>query len=193
MVITASLAGACTGMLAGDGLLYFLFNERKFVLDSFTLTVLPVMTITISILAASIDILMSQREKYKTQAAVLSEKNKMKNLVFKEKGSLIKVNPAEIVYVASSAKKTVIHSIKQDIEIGNLMKAVEAILPAKIFLRIHKQFIINTDYISRFVHIKSGLYEVLLNDDDETVLPVGRKYSSRVRNFMSSHMHVPGP
>jgi hypothetical protein len=188
IVVVTSLAGAMTGMFAGSLLIQGLLSDEMAALDKktikFTAASLPVLTVVISIIAASIDILMTQKKKYKNQIELLSEKNRKSSLVFKEKGSLIKINPPEVVYLSSAAQKTIIHTTKEDYELGALMKVVEAQLVDKNFIRIHKQFIINTDFIVRFYHIKSGLYEVSLNDDDETVLPVGRKYAANIKNFL---------
>lgn len=87
-----------------------------------------------------------------------------------------------IVYVSSHARHTVIHTDDKCFEIANLLKDIEEKLPESSFIRIHKQFIVNMKFISHFQYMVGGQYEIYLKDEDETSLPVGRKYANLLKD-----------
>jgi len=88
----------------------------------------------------------------------------------------------DIVYISSHARHTVIHTDDKCFEIANLLKDIESKLPDQNFIRIHKQFIVNLKYISHFQYMVGGQYEIYLKDEDETSLPVGRKYANLLKD-----------
>ena len=185
-VIFFSLAGAFAGYLFSSLIVHLLFPEQERRFDRFTWGSLAILTIIISILASSIDMLLRKNQDFKNKVDLLSAKNPA-TLVIKEKGSLLKIKYSELIYISSASKKSILHSVKEDLEISMLMKDLTILIQNKKFIRIHKQYIVNIDFITRFYHVRSGLYEVLLNDDDDTILPVGRMYSGNLKNQLSFH------
>ena len=69
-------------------------------------------------------------------------------LSIKEKGSSRFIPYKDLIYLSSSGKKTVAHTTRNDVEIIMLIKELEQKLP-RTFVRIHKQFIINTEFLER--------------------------------------------
>jgi DNA-binding LytR/AlgR family response regulator len=82
----------------------------------------------------------------------------------------------EIIYLSSHGKKTSFHTVKKDYETNQLLKDIEIKLPDHNFIRIHKQFIINTRFLLKIQYYEGGRYMAYLKDEDESRLPVGRKF-----------------
>lgn len=183
-VIFFSLAGSFAGYLLGSFIIYILFPAQGESFAKFTWVALAILTIIISIVASSIDMLMKKNNEFKNKVSLLSKKNPS-TLVIKEKGSLLKIKYSELIYISSASKRSILHSVKEDVEISMLMKDLSILIQNKNFVRIHKQYIVNLDFIARFYHVRSGLYEIQLNDDDDTILPVGRIYSINLKNQLS--------
>ena len=183
-----SLLGAFVGMLLSHLLILLFFSPAQIAMKNatfrFSLATLLVLTIVIAFIAATIEILMQNNEIFKQKINDLLKESKPDVFIFKEKGSLVKIKTDDIVYLTASAKRTILHTVKQDIVCGMLLKNVEEKLPSTNFIRIHKKYLIHKDAMFRFYHIKSGMYEVLLNDDDETILPVGRAYLETLRKSL---------
>lgn len=91
----------------------------------------------------------------------------------------------EIVYLTSHGKRTIIHGTRRDHESARLLKDVEADLPAALFQRVHKQYVVNLGYLSHIQHLIGGRYEAYLKDEDESVLPVGRQYADALKSKMN--------
>ncbi|MBW0432047.1 DNA-binding response regulator [Leptospira yasudae] len=99
-------------------------------------------------------------------------------LFFRESGILHRLSLSKLLYLTANGKKCVLHSTEKDHETPKLLGDLEEELPGDRFVRIHKKYILNLEYISGMKSNAGGGYEVFLNDEDETVLPVGREYVS---------------
>lgn len=106
-------------------------------------------------------------------------------ITIKLKNRTIPLLFSEIVYITSDAKKVILHTEKQDMELPVLMKEIIHRLPPDIFIRIHKSHVINTTYLKAIEHVQSGRYRVCLSDDDDTRLPVGPAYKDIIANKFS--------
>ena len=89
-----------------------------------------------------------------------------------------------LIYISSSGRISVVHTRDKDYEVRELLGDLEKQLPDTVFLRIHKQFVVNTDYISGLRYYEGGRYNMHLTDDDETVLPVGKSFTKDVKSRM---------
>jgi two-component system sensor histidine kinase ChiS len=91
----------------------------------------------------------------------------------------------DIIYITSSSKNIIVHTREGDIEALLLMKEIADRLPPDIFVRIHKSYIININYIYSISHVLSGRYRVRLRDDDDTELPIGAAFLESLRKKIS--------
>ncbi|MEM7179739.1 MAG: LytTR family DNA-binding domain-containing protein [Spirochaetota bacterium] len=82
----------------------------------------------------------------------------------------------KIIYISSDRKISRLHLEGKTIDTMHLLGDMEEKLPKEIFVRIHKQFIVNINYISHVEYFIHGRYSAHLKDSEESVLPVGRKY-----------------
>ncbi len=104
------------------------------------------------------------------------DKNNAHGLLVREKEDQHVVPFQEVVYVTSHGGHSVIHCTGGDYEVARNILDVERMLPTRLFLRIHKQSIINVNYVARIQYLAGGRYQIYLKDDDETDLVVGRRY-----------------
>lgn len=88
---------------------------------------------------------------------------------------------SEIIYVTSQAKNTIVHTTERDLELTALIKDIIDCLPPDIFVRIHKRYVININYILKIHHVISGRYKVRLKDEDDTEIPVGASFLETLR------------
>ena len=99
-----------------------------------------------------------------------------KGISFKENGNYHVVDNEDIIYLSSRAKRTFIYTEERVFEASHILKDIEEKLPAILFIRIHRQFIVNIKYISNIQYFIGGQYVIYMKDEDNTTLPVGRKY-----------------
>lgn len=90
----------------------------------------------------------------------------------------------EIIYLTGHDKHTIIHTERKDYESNKTLQSVGEKLPSTQFLRIHKQNILNIDYISHTQYLIGGRYQVFLKDSDETSLTVGRKFANDFKKIL---------
>lgn len=93
---------------------------------------------------------------------------------------------ADIVYITSHSRNITVHTVERDLEVAVLMKEIIDRLPADTFIRIHKSYIININYIFNLQHVISGRYKVRLKDEDDTDLPVGPSFLEDLRKKIHS-------
>lgn len=91
---------------------------------------------------------------------------------------------SSIVYLTAFNKKTILHTINGDIETSTTLKSVQSKLPREQFLRIHKSHSVNVRYVRNLEHVGHGTYQLILGDEDETNLPIGRVYLTSVRKSL---------
>ncbi len=102
-------------------------------------------------------------------------------LSFSQRGDHYLMAYQDITYLSSQAKHTIIHTIYKDFKVSNVMKKLETKLNKELFVRIHKQYVVNMNYILRLKHVGEKTYKVFLKDDKQTFLPVGRTYISDLK------------
>ncbi len=102
-------------------------------------------------------------------------------LSFNENEYSYHLDMKSIVYCTSSRKHSIIHTENRDYEVTSLLKSIKQMLPPHQFMRIQKQHVVNLAYIDRIEYLEGGRYIAYLNDNDDTVLPVGRNYVSSLK------------
>ncbi len=110
-----------------------------------------------------------------------SDSPEIMGLSFKEDNKHHIIGYDDIVYLTSKARHTIVHTDDQVFEASKLLKDLVDKLPADRFLRIHKQHCINLKYAFRLESIPGGLYELMLKDNKNTMLPVGKKYAPELK------------
>ncbi|TGJ99456.1 DNA-binding response regulator [Leptospira semungkisensis] len=121
-----------------------------------------------------------QRKEEKPAGNVFNEHGLF--ILEKENHFLIPYN--DINYISSRDNFSVVHTERRQYVTYKSLKSLEAKLPPNRFLRIYKQYIINIEKMSHMQSDNAGNYLVYLKDEDETQLPVGRKYVAKIKELL---------
>lgn len=92
---------------------------------------------------------------------------------------MIKVDFESIVYIESYSDYIKIHLANETIVTRETISAIEAKLPSKSFLRIHRSYIIALKHISSFTN-----EEILIN---KTALTISRSYKKEVLKILEKY------
>lgn len=90
----------------------------------------------------------------------------------------------DIIYITSSGRKCIIHTQERDYETYTPLSSVLLKLPGDVFVRIHKQYVVNLKYVSHFSYYSGGQYILYLRNDDRNNLPVGRTYAPFLKSIV---------
>ncbi|MBB6501564.1 LytR/AlgR family response regulator transcription factor [Pedobacter cryoconitis] len=88
------------------------------------------------------------------------------------KGKMLKVNYDDVEYIEGLNNYIVIHTPQNNHIIYLTMKEIEAGLPVKNFIRIHKSYIINIDKVTQMEGNKIMI--------DKMVLPIGSSFKDKL-------------
>lgn len=143
-----------------------------------------VFSLVVSIIASFFEYLRGKKRKLENyilhieQSGLIIDDDSKKNdqLLVTEKEKHYIVDHSSIIYISSRGKKSLIHTIDRDYESIQLLKITEEKLPHDIFIRIHKQFIVNKHFIKKIEPYTGGRYLIYLSDEDESILTVGRTH-----------------
>jgi DNA-binding LytR/AlgR family response regulator len=91
----------------------------------------------------------------------------------------------DIVYACSRGRSSIIHTLSGSVEVPMILKDLELKIPAGLFIRIHKQHIVNIRFISEIEYYIGGQYLAHLKDEDESILTVGRKYAPYLKTRLN--------
>ena len=103
-------------------------------------------------------------------------------LAIRHDGRVVFVPLEDIVWVGADGDFVQVHARKQTYMIRETMAEVEARLPARRFVRVHRSAIINVDRVREIQSWFKGDYVVLM--DDGTKVHTGRTYRQRVQGIL---------
>lgn len=111
--------------------------------------------------------------------------NTQNNLFYKYKNKLFSIPIYKINFISAIKRNTLIETDEEQFTCPFSISELELKFSKFSFIRIHKSYIVNSSLIKNMVHKKSGLHDLNLNDSEDTILPVGRKYSNSVKKYLS--------
>lgn len=119
--------------------------------------------------------------KIQEKAIALEEKqaellNSKKFIYLKIEKSLLKIYLKDIIYIESLRNHIKVKTVNKEVIAYKSLSLIQSELATKMFLRVHRSFIINIDFIESFSPNK-----ILLPD---SIIPVGRKYKSKVKDSL---------
>jgi DNA-binding LytR/AlgR family response regulator len=98
-------------------------------------------------------------------------------IFIKHNSSLVKLKYSDILWVEAMENYVIINTFDDKYTIHFTMRAIEEKLPPKIFLRVHRSFIVNTE---RIHSIEDNLIQIKTNDKIKNSIPIGKSYKDRL-------------
>jgi two-component system LytT family response regulator len=89
----------------------------------------------------------------------------------------------DIAYFESRDKYTYLHTTDREYVIPETLADLEGRLDGSTFVRIHRAYIVNVNFIRELVRWFAGRYKVRLKDKNETELIATRGYADRIRTL----------
>lgn len=164
-------------------------SKRSFSLSDPWMVLVPALMITLMITVTSLrtENLRAEKSEREREPGLLSRKENCGQDGFSVRtdGEIRYIRFADIVYLSSSGRSTVIHTDNGDFEVFQLLGDIGKQLPGQL-IRIHKQFIVSTSRISRLKYYMGGRYNLHLDDEDESILPVGKTYIRSLKLFLTA-------
>jgi len=96
-------------------------------------------------------------------------------------GKTYRISHRDILYVQSQGNYSLIYTASETLKLRKNLNQISSELPPPAFQRVHKQFLLNIEWISHLQYQSGGTYLCYLKDEDETPLPVGRKYAADLK------------
>ena len=87
---------------------------------------------------------------------------------------IVLMSPADIHYLKSEQGVTIVITQSGEYWTHYTLSEIEGILDEQMFFRTHRSTIINLNKIKEIVPAQSGVYDVYLNDTEQTCLPLSR-------------------
>ncbi len=90
----------------------------------------------------------------------------------------------EIIYCKAEGNYTRIYTKNNNFVVTKVLKFVESILPKNIFLRIHKSYLINMNYVIGFKHKNTMILETNIE------LPIARRRKAKILKKISKYLLI---
>lgn len=102
-------------------------------------------------------------------------------IVIPGKGTVRSIDPGELLYVRATAKTCEAHMVGRTVPLPCSISKIESELEGSRFMRVHRSFLVNADYVLRFEGDA-----LVLADDERVPVPVRRRVE--VRDWLLSAM-----
>lgn len=110
----------------------------------------------------------------------------MNRLPIKVKNELLLIDFNEIVYIEKLQKKTIIHTKNRDIEVTEGLGYIYDKLNEDIFIRTHKSYIVNINYISKVVPWGGKTYRIALKGSKDNAWFSYERYRKFLNSVLST-------
>lgn len=102
----------------------------------------------------------------------------------KENKNCVLLDYSAILWVEAEAKRVFVQSTTGDkLQVRYTLKELEARLAPHGFMRVHKGYVVNLDYIAEVVPWFSGTYIIRMNDEAKSEVPMSRQYGKQLRKL----------
>ncbi len=178
VILSGALIAAMAGIVLSNSIVLFLFNYPIFQVKTgyfIPALLIALIVTTIAVFVNRLQFSKEELEKSLDEIKLEKEVNSDNySLSVKEGEKYHMIKCDDLIYLSARGKKTILHTNIRDFEANQLIKNFESKL-SEHFIRIHRQFIINTKYLAQVKYYEGGRYMAYLNDEDESALPIGKK------------------
>jgi DNA-binding LytR/AlgR family response regulator len=110
-------------------------------------------------------------------------KNAIENEIFIKKGSsLVKLRLSDLVYIEAQENYITLHTEEAKFTIHFTLKAIEDQLSSGVFLRVHRSFIINKNFIQA---VREDSLDLIRGNKLETI-PIGNSFREKLMNNITT-------
>lgn len=122
--------------------------------------------------------LQEEDQKFSRLVEMLKSENQAPTKVCTESGGKWSViDSREIVYVTVANRKTVIKTACRGIDSSCTLHELAEKLDKNKFLKVHRAFLVNLEYVREVIPWFKGTYKLVLGDDQKSEVPVSRSHA----------------
>jgi two-component system LytT family response regulator len=111
------------------------------------------------------------------------EAEKMTSITIKKSDKIIFVKLEDVSHFEAEEKYVQVHTNKGKEIIEQSLTKLESKLPS-YFIRVHRSYIINTNYIKDFQKYFNSRYQITLKDKQRSTIVSGRSYNGKIKEWM---------
>lgn len=112
------------------------------------------------------------------------EKNRITSVTVKKKDRIVFVKLEDISHFEATEKYVTIHTNNGNEIVEQSLTQLEEKLPVN-FLRVHRSFLINTDYVKDFRKYFNNRFVINLLNHKQTVITSGRTYKDIIKTYIN--------
>lgn len=98
--------------------------------------------------------------------------------------ALVPVQQRDIIFADVREKLVFLHTNEGEFQLSMTLSELEEMLDPELFLRVHRQYIVNTEAIAKVIPWFHGSYVLNMKDKAGTEIPVSRKHITEVRQVL---------
>ena len=111
------------------------------------------------------------------------EVKKMTSITIKKSDKIIFVKLEDVSYFEAEEKYVLVHTDNGKELIEQSLTKLESKLPPH-FIRVHRSYIINTNYIKDFQKYFNSRYQITLKNKQRSTIVSGRSYNDKLKVWM---------
>lgn len=104
-------------------------------------------------------------------------------LLIKKKGREYLINLLDVSTIEAGGNYVYIHANNQVYPMRETMLNITKKLNGKQFIRVHRSYIVNIEFVQEIIQSETGEYRILLSNKQN--IPLSRKYRSSLKNTIS--------
>lgn len=99
-------------------------------------------------------------------------------------GNRLLVDAERILWAEARDKRVYLRTAGGELRVRVTLSQLEAHLPARRFLRVHRAYLVNLDRVREVIPWDSHAMNLVMDDEQASEIPVGRNYSARLKTFV---------
>lgn len=120
-----------------------------------------------------------------SEGQALTDSSFSETIVIKDGGELVRVKAADILWIDAAGDYMCVHCQDGKTHImRKTMKELESELDPRLFVRVHRSAIVNSQQIRKMISQASGEYHIVIEGGQE--LKVSRSYRDKVKAILAS-------
>jgi DNA-binding LytR/AlgR family response regulator len=110
---------------------------------------------------------------------------KLSKIPIRVEDSIKLVAPSDILYVQARGKKVFVVDAKgHEYSVSYTVTQLESRLSSEQFFRANEGCLVNMDRVKEIIYLGERSYELMLNDKQETIIPLSRSRSRVLREMI---------